>query len=586
MSPTKGQFPWRIFLKFISVQAFLIVFAVGGAGIVSRFFFKKHFLMQVEHELYTVLRAISHDVPAKPNDEWCINRVRDTRIRLTMIDAETGVAFCDSRYNAALEPILLDRPEIKAVLKTGLFAATERYSPTAQHEMFYGAFLLKGSERGTDRDPSRKPIILRAGIPLVELQETMRLFDRSLLLVSVAVFLVLFAMGLVFGRRFTSPVGKILTAAHDLLGEKDSVLQEQRDEFGDIEMSLQNIGANLKLERKEQATLMGAISDAIVAVDQNFSPLFFNSQFALIFGGNSFSGELPAELKEYFQRAFDSRAAFRTKAIALPGGASKDKSLQSFYTISVSPLKDPEGKVYGAVGIFHDVTELKKAEQIRIDFVANASHELKTPLTAIQGYTETLLQDLDAGRPPERGFLEVISRNSVRLLSLINDLLSLSRTEAAEENVQKVEVDTAELTSRVMDGLKGSLQKKNQIFSLHCDAPFVWADAAKLEQVLINLIYNACKYSPQGSRIDVFWKQAHDFICLIVADNGPGIALEHHERLFERFYRVDKGRARDEGGTGLGLAIVKTILQAHGGDITLESEVGRGSRFTCSFPVV
>ena len=336
----------------------------------------------------------------------------------------------------------------------------------------------------------------------------------------------------------------------------------------------------LFLEPEQQAALMGAISDAVLAVDKKGKPLFYNTRFAVLVGkqalktGTTFRDFFSdASILETYQTALDKGQTATTHSIVLVNESGK-----SYFSLSVSPLQN------GAVGIFHDVTDLKRAEQMRIDFVANVSHELRTPLTAIKGYADTLLDDATQGRPIERPFLESIVRNTGRLMNLINDLLDLSSLESTEV-IHAAETDTQELTSRILSQMQNAFERKNQKATLQIDAPFVFADSKRIEQVLVNLIDNASKYTPAGGKIHVSWEQGKDHkVLLKVKDTGPGIPLEHHARLFERFYRVDKARSREQGGTGLGLAIVKHILQRHGGTVSIESTVGQGATFICEFP--
>lgn len=231
------------------------------------------------------------------------------------------------------------------------------------------------------------------------------------------------------------------------------------------------------------------------------------------------------------------------------------------------------------------IVALKRAEKMRIDFVANVSHELRTPLTAIKGYTETLIQDLEEGRPAEPDFLRIILKNSNRLLALIDDLLDLSSIESGADELHRVEVDTEDATSHVIERLANIARAKQSKLETEFQCAQVFADPKRIEQVLTNLAENAIKYSPPGSTIRIIWNSAPGGVQLTVADNGPGIPAHQLDRLFERFYRLDKGRSREMGGTGLGLSIVKHIMQRHQGTVSVESALGQGTQFRCWFPV-
>ncbi len=342
---------------------------------------------------------------------------------------------------------------------------------------------------------------------------------------------------------------------------------------------------NSWIERVQQETLLEVVSDPILGVDLEGSPLFYNSPFALLLGKKNVKNRrlwkmfIDQEILKAFQTALKKGKTDSIRAIPfdLPTG-------RQFFSVNVTPLRKANGKVYGAVAIFHDVTDLKRAEQIRIDFVANVSHELRTPLTAIKGYTDTLIQDFEQGKSPEREFFEVISRNADRLMVLISDLLDLSSLESTDV-IHKIELSTEDVTERILKQMQGVLDAKKQEVLVTSISKTVLADARRLEQVLVNLLDNANKYTSMGGKISVTWESEDDQGTLLkVVDSGPGIPLVHQTRLFERFYRVDKARSREVGGTGLGLAIVKHIMQRHQGSVWVESAPGKGASFICHFP--
>ncbi len=256
------------------------------------------------------------------------------------------------------------------------------------------------------------------------------------------------------------------------------------------------------------------------------------------------------------------------------------------FLISLAPLRhNKTQEVYGVLGTFHDITDIKMTEQIRIDFVGNASHELRTPLTSIKGYIETLKSDLDQGHTGEaRQFVDIISKNVNRLIELVNDLLSLSSLDASVQ-IHPEKFSPLELTHSVVEEFRLQALEKNIRIDLLGTVDHFYADVGKVEQVLRNLISNSIKYVPEGKNVRVIWQtNSMGEVVLKVIDNGPGISPEHHVRLFERFYRVDRGRSRDQGGTGLGLAIVKHIMQNHGGRVEVQSQLGHGAEFICTFP--
>jgi two-component system, OmpR family, phosphate regulon sensor histidine kinase PhoR len=240
---------------------------------------------------------------------------------------------------------------------------------------------------------------------------------------------------------------------------------------------------------------------------------------------------------------------------------------------------------HGVVLVLHDITGLRRADRIRRDFVANVSHELRTPLTAIRGYVEALL-DLVSADAEQRRFLEIIARHSARMEGLVKDLLRLTRLEAGQEPLDRVACAPAHLFDGVVHDLEPLLGRRHQhvTTSVAADAASLVGDPAKLHDVLRNLIENAANYAPERTTIALSARRDPDHVALVVEDEGPGIPEADLQRIFERFYRVDKARSRETGGTGLGLSIVKHLVGLHGGDVRAENRPTGGARFTVRIP--
>jgi two-component system, OmpR family, phosphate regulon sensor histidine kinase PhoR len=251
-------------------------------------------------------------------------------------------------------------------------------------------------------------------------------------------------------------------------------------------------------------------------------------------------------------------------------------------------LLDAKEKRIGMLVVLNDVTRLRHLENMRQDFVANVSHEIKTPLTAIQGFVETLLQDIDKTPEDTHRFLSIIDRHVLRLVAMIDDLLNLSRIEGDSKRKEIVMVQTLvdDVIRNAVQMVEARTEEKKIRIQFQCeDSLSVEMDAPLIEQAVVNLLDNAIKYSELGSTIEVHAAKRNREVFISIRDHGIGIANEHIPRLFERFYRIDKARSRKLGGTGLGLAIVKHIIQAHNGKITVESSPGKGSTFTLNFPI-
>jgi two-component system phosphate regulon sensor histidine kinase PhoR len=248
--------------------------------------------------------------------------------------------------------------------------------------------------------------------------------------------------------------------------------------------------------------------------------------------------------------------------------------------------QEEEKKVSGAVLVFNDITDLRRLEKMRIDFVANVSHELKTPITSIKGFVETLKEKALDEPENARKFLGIIESHTDRLNNLINDLLNLSRIESKDIPLKITEINPLTIINKVAVCLADKIQEKKQVLSTEFpdNLPHLMADETLFEQAITNLLDNAAKYTQDGGKITVSGVNEENGIRIEVADTGIGIPAKDIPRIFERFYRVDKARSREMGGTGLGLAIVKHIMAAHGGSLAVESGLGEGSKFTLLFP--
>ncbi|MCM8831677.1 MAG: cell wall metabolism sensor histidine kinase WalK [Candidatus Omnitrophica bacterium] len=260
---------------------------------------------------------------------------------------------------------------------------------------------------------------------------------------------------------------------------------------------------------------------------------------------------------------------------------------EKIFKVNCAPIIR-DNLVEGAILVFHDITELRRLERIRQDFVANVSHELRTPLTSIKGYAETLLEGAIFDKKNAKDFVEIIYNDADRLAKLIDDLLDLSKIESGRLEMVFLPIDILEVIEKVVKILEPQAKKKSILINLNIppDLPKVLADQNRISQVILNLLDNAIKYTPNEGKISIFANPKDNFVQVDVIDTGIGIPKEALPHIFERFYRVDKARSRELGGTGLGLSIVKHIILNHGGNVWVESELGRGSTFSFTLPKV
>lgn len=409
--------------------------------------------------------------------------------------------------------------------------------------------------------------------------------------------------------RFARPIHRVILKAlrisskrtyGDLVDpQEDDLLDDELDDISELDVALDHIQRKMKRRKaqflqaqEESQAFMSAVAEGLVSVSLDEKILYFNSQFAAQFlTGDQLSAPSlrlndairSPDVLEGFTRCMQQGSVQRF-TVKLPTLVDNQPR---FFAVSVNPIRNEKTReIYGVSGIFHDITELKRVEQIRIDFVGNASHELRTPLTSIKGYVDTLKEDVKSGQIQQAGkFLDIVSRNIDRLMDLVNDLLSLSTLESQSELKLEL-INPLQITEHILSEMAVIASEKNISIRVIGDVTPFMADARKVEQVLRNLVSNAVKFIPAGKSIQIRWEgEAKKNVILRVIDDGPGIPEEHIHRLFERFYRIDKGRTRDAGGTGLGLAIVKHIMQSHGGSVAVQSTLEKGSEFICTFPV-
>jgi two-component system phosphate regulon sensor histidine kinase PhoR len=433
-------------------------------------------------------------------------------------------------------------------------------------------------------------------------QDTLRICRQVVLFSLASAFSVMIVVSLWMARRLVVPLGRLIEKTRRIREfplsddevEPEALTFDEPGEWYELERAVNRLGRDLRQktirlsrEKTELRTIMSAVAEAVLAVDKYRQVLFFNPQFAYLFNVRQPSPEVrmgeilrsPDVTEVYDEVLKSGRAVRRDVQIHVP---SKERVPRHFQ-LSVAPLKKKHNQeVYGVVGVFYDITEMKQSEKIRIEFVGNVSHELRTPLTTIHGYLQTLNADVEMGRLDQAGeFLKIVTQNVTRLKNLVEDLLDLSSLESGKE-LRPERIDVRDVTESVLRQVNPLSHKVHVAY----DFEEMFADPKRLEQVLRNLMENAIRYVPEGRNIYIRWTPGDDGrLELRVKDDGPGISPEHQARLFERFYRVDESRSRSVGGTGIGLSLVKHIVQRHGGQVRVQSQPGQGAEFVCEFPV-
>jgi two-component system phosphate regulon sensor histidine kinase PhoR len=339
---------------------------------------------------------------------------------------------------------------------------------------------------------------------------------------------------------------------------------------------------------EESQAILTSMSEGVVATEITGRIGLINPAAAELFSlkPGEGVGEFPykvfpnSELGDIFHQIYVKGYALQ-KEISWPGNPEKVLNLR------LAPIRDDlNEEIRGVVAVIGDVTKLRQLESMRRDFVANVSHELKTPLTSIKGFIETILDGAIDDREITIKFLSIIFQETERLNHLIHDLLDISKLESGQMEVKNHDINLPGLIENILVSLENQLRDKNLQLTLALDVEVIPGDEDLMREVLINLLDNAIKYTPEGGTVKVGCEQRTEGFYFYVEDTGIGIPKESISRIFERFYRVDKGRSRDMGGTGLGLSIVKHIIERHGGKVMVTSELGKGSRFAFMLPGV
>ncbi len=402
----------------------------------------------------------------------------------------------------------------------------------------------------------------------------------------IGIVAMLMGVGLTWAlsQTLVRPVRELTEVAHALArGDLAARTRSERaDELGEIGRAIDGMAdelaerhRSLRAEEARLRVVLDSMGEAVFVTDRRGVIVLTNASLDRMFGPDAVGHTVPEVIRnpELQKAVIAARRGESTGVEFETAGRAARRSLAAL----VAAL--PAGA--GVVGVIHDVTQLKRADRVRRDFVANASHELRTPLTAIRGYAETARASLDSDPESAKRFVDVILKHALRLQHLVDDLVSLSRAESPEQRFDVAPLDVKPVVAEVVQGLEGLARDKGQALALELpEAPAVGlGNERALDQIVVNLVDNAIKYSPPGGAIRVSVALGAGTVEVAVRDSGPGIAPQHAERIFERFYRVDPGRSREMGGTGLGLSIVKHLAERIGAQVRVESQPGKGACF-------
>ena len=581
---------WKLYPSYVVI----ILLSIVAVGIYVSTTLKNFYLRKTAEDLEIEARLIEREASAtfskenrKSLDALCKTLAKAASTRITLI-LSTGEVVGDSDEDPRAMENHAGRPEVKEAL-AGRTGISTRYSETLQKEMMYLAIPVKkeGGIAGA----------VRVSIPVIAIDTALSAIYGKIALFGVFMIILTAALSFYIARRISQPIGELKRDAQRFaqgdLSRRLFVAGPR--ELGELAEALnkmaQQLGEKIRMiteQRNELDTILSAMREGILACDADEHIITLNQAAGTLLGVDlsAAKGHTVQEairnvvLQRFIGRIFSEEGETEAE-IVLHDPEKK------FLQLSGTVLRDSEGKKIGALVVLSDTTRLRHLENIRRDFVANVSHELKTPITSIKGYVETLQEGAIDDKGNARKFLEIIFKQADLLHALVDDLLSLSQIEQGAEQgeVQLAGEQVRRIIEAAIAAYETRARERRTQVALHCkDEVVIKGNAQLLEQAVGNLLDNAIKYSEPGGSVEIEVTKKKREVTIKVSDHGCGIAPEHLPRLFERFYRVDKGRSRELGGTGLGLAIVKHIIQGHGGDVTVESTPGTGSAFTIHLP--
>ena len=606
--------PRSLFWK-LSLSSLLLLFLVLlVVDLIAARLLRQDYMEQGFQHLEDISRlARQHPPPLDDPGElraWAA-RMAQGGVRVTVIAAD-GLVLADSDRDPATLENHAGRPEVQQAVAQGQ-GRSVRHSESVNRDLLYFAVRHRPMS-------AEAPVVLRFASPLAEINLALADLRWRLALASLVILLLAGGVSLAVSRGFTARIDRLKQFALRVAQGDFRPISTGReaDELSELARSLNDTAARLDAtirslteERNRSAAVLSSMVEGVGVIAADERVLFCNHAFC-----QSVGAELPScqgrpllevvrhtDLLQVIRQALalhpsaseggaagamegERSGARRAGDAAVHGEVTLGGERPRIFAVTAAPIRAQTPAAAGVVLVLHDISDLRRLERVRRDFVANVSHELKTPLTAIQGFAETLLGGALDDAQNSRRFLEIIRDHAARLGRLTDDLLKLSQIEAGKLELDLRPVAVPDLIASCVETAR--LQGGQKDLALVIDSapglPPVRGDSARLREVLQNLLDNAVQYTPAGGRITVSAAAEDGGVVISVADTGIGIPKADQERIFERFYRVDAVRSREVGGTGLGLAIARHLVEAHGGRLTVESEVGRGSTFSVFLP--
>ncbi|GAM14732.1 two-component system histidine kinase PnpS [Mesobacillus selenatarsenatis] len=565
----------------------LIIIVLVGLGLLLGQLFKNYYINSFNERLKIEMNLLTSNIEQNGGltslDTEEISRMSDLlNARITIVDLEGDIHYDTgelsstkiNRHRDIIGDIVEDTPEEQSDLEVG------------------GGFDLHYYWKPLIHDGEKEGYVFLT-TKIDELQKAYRQIWWILTISLGMALMVIILLGTRITNRYTKPIESATNVAIELAkgNYRARTYEDHIDETGMLSSSINILARNLqelmKLKESQQdrlTTLIENMGSGLILIDSRGFINLINKPYKEIFNveASEYLYKLYYEVIDHEEITQMVEEIFMTeqkvrKQVVLPLEIER----RHFEVYGV-PIIGTNNVWKGILLVFHDITELKKLEQMRKDFVANVSHELKTPITSIKGFSETLLDGAMHDKATLEAFLEIILKESDRLQVLIQELLDLSKIEQHGFRLTKGTVDLVKEAYEVIEILKRKAAQKDIMLKLSqpSEEAVIEGDPDRLKQVLINLVSNAITYTPNGGSVEITLTDQEDSVSILVKDSGIGIEKSEITRIFERFYRVDKARSRNSGGTGLGLAIVKHIVEAHKGHIEVDSQIGKGTTFT------
>lgn len=569
------------------LNGFVVVILVSLVicGLVFSGFISEYMVRETEQSMvYSIKlidRILDYDGDLQEQALELNHIVLDEKSRITIMDVQ-GNILADTNKSVDFDENHLERVEVQEALNSRI-GMSIRYSSTMRQETMYTAIVGNTGEH-----------VVRLALPYGGNIALFRAIVPSFFISIVVAFIIAILLAKRMSRNVTEPLKEITGELQKIQNDGEILnLQEYKyDEINDIARAIRTMSDRIdrtvervKYEKGKTDYILDNMSEGLILLDERREVITINKAAV-------------AYLK-CDKRNNGGNIVHYTQNMSIIDGVSEviESGIESAFDITtidsrivavhISKIKKGvlDKSVGGAIVLMIDVTTERETEEMRQEFFSNASHELKTPITSIQGYSELLVSGMDYSEEQKKEFLTRIRDESQSMTTLINDILTISRLETGTKTDNPIEINVKDLVGEIIKTIEPMWTENNVAIQMLCDDVRIWADYSKIHQLLNNLIVNAVKYNKQNGsvKIEVKWQSTNLYI--LVCDTGIGIPSESQSRVFERFYRVDKGRCKKEGGTGLGLAIVKHIVNYYKGNIKLKSQVDKGTEIEIVLPI-